>query len=193
MTNTTEKEQHKIPLHVENLLSRLLDQLNTDTDVRNEENMTLHTSIISWMVHLLVKAGKEKPSDAWDHQFGQLTQEIASFNANLLRDCVEIDTTAEDGKNLKESIRCEQQSRSIVTAARILHGSETVFNRTYSGQWTTVAKRLLASEKQNAAKYHAKPLRPLSAKVDELEDDARPPPAAAAVPAPNLTAEESVS
>ncbi|KAJ3141179.1 Axonemal dynein light chain domain-containing protein 1 [Geranomyces variabilis] len=147
LSNTTEKEQHKIPLHVENLLSRLLDQLNTDTDVRNEENMKLHTSIISWMVHLLVKARKEKPTDAWDHQFNQLTQEIASFNSNLLRDCVELETTAEDGKNLKESLR------------------------TYSGQWTTVAKRLLASEKRNATEYHNRPMRPLSAKIDEFDDE----------------------
>ncbi|KAI8919300.1 hypothetical protein DFJ77DRAFT_482851 [Powellomyces hirtus] len=147
LSNTTEKEQHKIPLHVENLLSRLLDQLNTDTDVRNEENMKLHTSIISWMVQLLIKAGKEKPTDAWDHQFNQLAQELASFNANLLRDCAEIDTTAEDGKNLKDAIR------------------------TFSSQWTTVAKRLLASEKRNALEYHSRPVRPLSAKIDEFDDD----------------------
>ncbi|KAJ3018697.1 Axonemal dynein light chain domain-containing protein 1 [Thoreauomyces humboldtii] len=147
LSNTTEKEQHKIPLHVENLLSRLLDQLNTDTDVRNEENIKLHTSLISWMVHLLVKAGSEKPTDAWDHSFTQLTEELGSFNNNLLRDCGEIDTTAEDGKNLKESIR------------------------TFSSNWTMVAKRLLASEKANATEFHSRPVRPLSAKIDDFDDD----------------------
>ncbi|KAJ3162328.1 Axonemal dynein light chain domain-containing protein 1 [Geranomyces michiganensis] len=167
LSNTTEKEQHKIPLHVENLLSRLLDQLNTDTDVRNEENMKLHTSIISWMVHLLVKAGKEKPTDAWDHQFNQLTQEIASFNANLLRDCIEIETIAEDGKNLKESLR------------------------TYSGQWMTVAKRLLASEKRNATEYHNRPMRPLSAKIDEFDDEGNLTQASAQAPAAPPESSES--
>lgn len=36
LSNTTEKEQQKIPLHVENWLSSLTDQINTDTDIRNE-------------------------------------------------------------------------------------------------------------------------------------------------------------
>jgi hypothetical protein len=36
LSNTTEKEQHKIPLHVENWLSKLMDQFNTDTDIRND-------------------------------------------------------------------------------------------------------------------------------------------------------------
>ena len=38
LSNTAEKQQQKIPLHVENWASRLLDQLNTDTDVRTEGN-----------------------------------------------------------------------------------------------------------------------------------------------------------
>ena len=38
MANTTEKEQQKIPLHVENWLSNLTDLINTETDLRNEGN-----------------------------------------------------------------------------------------------------------------------------------------------------------
>ncbi|KAI8818932.1 uncharacterized protein EV422DRAFT_551113 [Fimicolochytrium jonesii] len=105
LSNTTEKEQHKIPLHVENLLSRLSDQLNTDTDVKNEENMKLHTNITAWTVQLLVRAGKERPSESWDHAFSQLLQDLAAFNINLLRDCAEVETIGEDNKNLQDSVR----------------------------------------------------------------------------------------
>ena len=38
-SNTTEREQHKIPLHVENWVARVLDHMNTDTDIRNEGNI----------------------------------------------------------------------------------------------------------------------------------------------------------
>lgn len=57
------------------------------------------------MVQLLVKAGREKPTDAWDSEFNQLTQELASFNANLMRDTLDIDTIAEDGKNLRDVVQ----------------------------------------------------------------------------------------
>ncbi|KAJ3281673.1 Axonemal dynein light chain domain-containing protein 1, partial [Borealophlyctis nickersoniae] len=101
LSNTTEKEQHKVPLHVENWAARLLDQMNTDTDIRNEENLKLHTAMISWMVHLLVKGGKEAPSDAWDHEFHQLQQELLSFNVNLMRDASDIEMLSDDKKNLR--------------------------------------------------------------------------------------------
>ncbi|KNC96796.1 uncharacterized protein SPPG_08000 [Spizellomyces punctatus DAOM BR117] len=152
LSNTTEKEQHKIPLHVENWLSRLLDQLNTDTDIRNEENIKLHTTMISWMVHLLVRAGREKPTDAWDHEFAQLTQELASFNANLMRDAAEIQTLSEDGRDLREIVQ------------------------THCEHWVTVAKRLLANEKKNATTLHNAPKRPLSLRIDELDDNLELPP-----------------
>ncbi|KAI9092459.1 hypothetical protein DFS34DRAFT_633666 [Phlyctochytrium arcticum] len=152
LSNTTEKEQHKIPLHVENWLSRLLDQLKTDTDVHNEENIKLHTSMISWMVHLLVRAGREKPTDAWDHEFVQLTQELAAFNGNLMRDAAEIETEAEDGRDLREVVQ------------------------THCEHWVNVARRLLASEKKNAIAFHSAPKRLLSQKIDEMDDDLNLPP-----------------
>ncbi|KAJ3049361.1 Axonemal dynein light chain domain-containing protein 1 [Rhizophlyctis rosea] len=132
LTNTTEKEQHKIPIHVDNWLARLLDQLNTDTDIRNEENLKLHTSMTSWMVHLLVKAGKEKPSDAWDFEFQQLNQELISFNVNILRDAHDLDTLSDDKKDLRKVVsqHCEK--------------------------WVAVARRLLASEKRNAGRWERK-------------------------------------
>ncbi|KAJ3191210.1 Axonemal dynein light chain domain-containing protein 1 [Irineochytrium annulatum] len=101
LSNSSEKEQHKIPLHVENWIKRLLDQLNTDTDIRNEENLKLHTSMVSWMVHLLVKGGKEKPSESWDNEFLQLAQELISFNLNLLRDSSDIEMVSDDKKDLR--------------------------------------------------------------------------------------------
>ncbi|KAJ3069417.1 Axonemal dynein light chain domain-containing protein 1 [Podochytrium sp. JEL0797] len=105
LSNTCEKEQQKVPLHVENWISRILDQMNTDTDVRNEENHKLHTLMISWMVHLLVKSGKERPTEAWDHEFLQLTQEIMSFNMNLLRDSSDIEMISDDDKDLRVEIQ----------------------------------------------------------------------------------------
>ena len=72
-------------MHVENWLSKLSDQITTDTDIRNEgilcsltlENLKLHTSMISWMVHLLVKGGGvEAPSENWDHEFHILCHEV---------------------------------------------------------------------------------------------------------------------
>ena len=42
----------------------------------SEENLKLHTSMISWMVHLLVKGGTEAPSDSWDHEFHLLNHEV---------------------------------------------------------------------------------------------------------------------
>ena len=36
LADTFDRDQSKIPLLVENWLSRILDQMNTDTDVRNE-------------------------------------------------------------------------------------------------------------------------------------------------------------
>lgn len=46
--------------------------------------MKLHNSIISWMVHLLVKGGKEAPSDAWDHEFVLLSHEV--YNHTNIKD-----------------------------------------------------------------------------------------------------------
>ncbi|KAI8854573.1 hypothetical protein BC829DRAFT_359696 [Chytridium lagenaria] len=101
LSNSSEKEQHKIPLHVENWVKRLMDQLNTDTDLRNEENLKLHTSMISWMVNLLVKGGREKPNDSWDHDFHQLHQELISFNINLMRDSSDLEMIGDDNRDLR--------------------------------------------------------------------------------------------
>ncbi|KAJ3408692.1 Axonemal dynein light chain domain-containing protein 1 [Chytriomyces hyalinus] len=109
LTNTCEKEQQKVPLHVENWVSRVLDQMNTDTDVRNEENHKLHTAMISWMVHLLVKSGRERPSEAWDHEFLQLTQEESKR---------QLDTSSKASLDLgkeKFSARFPSQRRKVLT------------------------------------------------------------------------------
>ena len=88
MSNTTEKEQQKIPLHVENWLSNLTDQINTETDIRNEgnypkfkiflENQKIHHSVISWMVNLLVISGQPEAhmNENIDHEFQILNHEV---------------------------------------------------------------------------------------------------------------------
>ncbi|KAJ3118918.1 Axonemal dynein light chain domain-containing protein 1 [Phlyctochytrium bullatum] len=130
LSNSSEKEQQKIPMHVENWIKRLVDQLNTDTDLRNEENLKLHTSMLSWMVHLLVKGGKEKPNESWDHDFHQLHQELISFNMNLLRDSSDLEMVGDDQKDLR-------------TVVQLL-----------SENWVNVARRLLQQERRNAEKLH---------------------------------------
>ncbi|KAH6571188.1 hypothetical protein BASA60_007309 [Batrachochytrium salamandrivorans] len=126
LANTVEREQHKIPLHVENWISRLIDQMNTDTDTRNEENAKLHTSMVSWMVQLLVKGGKETPSEKWDREFRLLSQELTSFNDSLTQDSANIEMISDDKKELRKVAQelCDN--------------------------WIAVAKRLLAIEKKNA-------------------------------------------
>ncbi|KAI9012709.1 hypothetical protein BC832DRAFT_528683 [Gaertneriomyces semiglobifer] len=106
LSDTTEKEQHKIPLHVENFLSRLMDQLNTDSDIRNEENMKLHTSLISWMINLLVQGGSVsvRPDETWDHAYTLLETELQAFNTNLLRDAQDINTLTEQGVELRDLV-----------------------------------------------------------------------------------------
>ncbi len=97
LSDTTEKEQTKVPMHVENWLHRVVDQISSDTDIRNEgnlqflirditkqsdlsyfkkENIKVHTSMISWMVQLLVKGYNETPNEEWDQDFLQLQQEV---------------------------------------------------------------------------------------------------------------------
>ncbi|KAJ3122249.1 Axonemal dynein light chain domain-containing protein 1 [Nowakowskiella sp. JEL0407] len=130
LSDTSEKEQLKVPLHIENFVSRLLDQLNTDTDLRNEENLKLHNLMTSWVVQLLVKGSKEPPTDAWDHEFHQLHQEVISLNLNIFKDSSDIEMIADDGNELRQVIRGQCDN------------------------WIEVAKRLLVSEKRAAYKTH---------------------------------------
>jgi hypothetical protein len=44
------------------------------------ENYKLHSSLISWMVHLLVRGGTEAPSDSWDNEFHLLSHEVIFSN-----------------------------------------------------------------------------------------------------------------
>ena len=57
--------------------------------------------MISWMVNLLVKGGKEKPNESWDHEFLQLHQELIGFNLNMMRDAADIEMVADDKKDLR--------------------------------------------------------------------------------------------
>ncbi|KAJ3204071.1 Axonemal dynein light chain domain-containing protein 1 [Clydaea vesicula] len=124
LTNTTEREQQRVPMHLENWLNRILDQINTDTDVRNEENVKVHNSMTSWMVQLLVKGAEELPSDQWDQEFHQLNQELISFNLNLLRDSGDLEMISDDKSDLRKQMLG------------------------HSDKWLTIAKRLLINEKK---------------------------------------------
>jgi hypothetical protein len=84
LSNTTEKEQARVPIHIDNWRQRTLDQITTDTDVRSEENLKLHSTMTSWMVQLLIKGVNEKVSDSWDQEFHQLNQEVSDLT-NVFR------------------------------------------------------------------------------------------------------------
>ena len=128
LSNTTEKEQHKIPIHADNFLGGCVDQITTDTEARTNENVKLHNSMTGWMVQLLIKGIHEKPSDNWDQEFHQLNSEIISFNMNLLRDAGEFEMKGDDHSDLRQ---------------------ELIWN---SDKWLVVAKRLLNAEKKIAQK-----------------------------------------
>ncbi|KAI8912817.1 hypothetical protein EDD86DRAFT_274457 [Gorgonomyces haynaldii] len=118
-SNTTEREQHKVPLHVENWVSRVLDHMNTDTDIRNEDNMKLHTSIVNWMVQLLVREGKPKTAEESENDFQILHNDLLAFNTNLLYDAVDIDLLSDENKDLRKQIH-ELTANWVQVARRYL-------------------------------------------------------------------------
>ncbi|KAI8897679.1 hypothetical protein BC833DRAFT_592703 [Globomyces pollinis-pini] len=107
LSNSTEREQHKIPLLVENWITRVLDQMNTDIDSRNDENIKLHTNLISWMVNLLLphKNDEEPPEEVFEN----ISRDLVTFNANLLQDAADIEMVADDKKDLRKLLNelCE--------------------------------------------------------------------------------------
>ena len=74
----SDKEQRRIPSHVEGWMSKILDRMETDTDIRSEENIKLHNQAVNWVVQLLVKSAKERPSPSWDQDFYLLQQSVSS-------------------------------------------------------------------------------------------------------------------
>jgi hypothetical protein len=76
LSNTAEREQHKIPLQVEHWIGKVLEQLNQDTDCRNEENIKIHTKLVSWIVHLLLPQ-KEGVKETKKEQFEVIWKEVA--------------------------------------------------------------------------------------------------------------------
>lgn len=132
ISETAEKDQELIPVACETWLAKISDQLNTDTDMRTEENHKLHNSMINWMVQLLVKSGKETPTEEWDQEFQQVNQELLSFNMNLLRDSVDIEAVSDEKHDLRKIMQ------------------DSCF------WWLNVAQKLLQVEKDNAIKLFAR-------------------------------------
>jgi hypothetical protein len=77
LSNTAEREQHKIPLQVENWIGRVLEQMNNDMDSRSEDNIIVHTSVVSWMVNLLLPTRNVKESK--EEQFETLEEQVISI------------------------------------------------------------------------------------------------------------------
>ena len=124
LADTFDRDQSKIPLLVENWLSRILDQMNTDTDVRNEgkrsamknlcgvhailinslESTKLHNSMASWFVNLLVQGGMSitgRNVEA-DVDLQHLHHEIRTFNSVLLKDADEGELLADENADLRK-------------------------------------------------------------------------------------------
>jgi hypothetical protein len=79
LANNAEQMQVRIPAGIERWLKKVGEQLNMASDIRGEENTKLHTSTIAWMIQLLVKSGKEAPSEAWDRELHNLKQEVGGL------------------------------------------------------------------------------------------------------------------
>jgi hypothetical protein len=78
LSNTSEREQHKIPLQVENWIARVLEQMNNDVDSRNEDNISVHTNLVSWMVNLLLP--QRNVEESKEEQFEQLSKQVVFIN-----------------------------------------------------------------------------------------------------------------
>ncbi|KAJ1543172.1 Axonemal dynein light chain domain-containing protein 1 [Cladochytrium tenue] len=76
---------------------------------RVSENIKLHHAIVSWMVNILIKSTKEKPSESWDHELLQLVQEVISFNLNIMRDSADIEMISDDKKDLRTTVKAQSE------------------------------------------------------------------------------------
>ena len=98
LSDTFEREQNKIPLTVENWISRIMEQASTDQDVRNEEGAKLHNSMVSWLVNFLVV--NERSIEA-EVDLSQLHQEIRTYNTVLLKDAEDLELPSDENGDLK--------------------------------------------------------------------------------------------
>ncbi|EPZ33129.1 hypothetical protein O9G_004998 [Rozella allomycis CSF55] len=112
LSETFEREQSKVPLTIENWISRILDRLNTDTDIRNDESMKLHNSIISWLVQFLVK--NDKPLEI-DVDLQHLHQEIRVFNSVLMKDADDLELSSDEQTDLRKILMNSSESWMLIS------------------------------------------------------------------------------
>lgn len=101
LSDNFEREQNKIPLTVESWLSRIMEQSSTDLDVRNEESLKLHNSMVSWLVNFLVL--NEKSIEA-EVDLSQLHAEIRSYNTVLIKDADDLELGSDESGDLRTII-----------------------------------------------------------------------------------------
>ncbi|KAI9224115.1 hypothetical protein BC828DRAFT_374313 [Blastocladiella britannica] len=124
-------DEKRLPAAVEAWLSKLTDQLANDIEVRNEENVKLHDSLVRWMVQLLIKSGRQAPDETWDEELSALESDIYDLNHHLQRDAGDLEVLSDDRKDLRQVVR------------------------SYSNAWLHTARRLLESEKRSSM-HHRK-------------------------------------
>ncbi|KAL7754341.1 hypothetical protein RI367_000322 [Sorochytrium milnesiophthora] len=130
-TSSIRPDREKVTMGTESWLARVQDQISTDGELRAEDNVRLHNNMISWMVKLLIKTGKQAPDASWDTDFAHICKEVAMFNESLMQDSSDIEMLSDDRKELR------------------------AVNKSYTESWLMVAKRLLEAEKISGIKRMA--------------------------------------
>ncbi|ORZ33973.1 hypothetical protein BCR44DRAFT_1390896, partial [Catenaria anguillulae PL171] len=102
MSSSSGSEEKRLPLNVENWLTKLMDQLNNDTELRNDGlKHQAHNSLVRWMVQLLIKTGRQAPDKSWDQELTQLELEINELNKMLIKDAGDMEVLSDDRKDLR--------------------------------------------------------------------------------------------
>ncbi|KNE58417.1 hypothetical protein AMAG_03990 [Allomyces macrogynus ATCC 38327] len=117
-------EEKRLPMVVESWLGKLVDQLATDSELRSDQNVKLHNTMVRWMVHLLIKTGRQVPDESWDRELDEIEIDVNAVYERLIQDCGDAELLSDDRKDLR-----------LVT-------------RSYCDAWMYTAKRLLETEKQ---------------------------------------------
>ncbi|KAJ3319435.1 Axonemal dynein light chain domain-containing protein 1 [Boothiomyces sp. JEL0866] len=125
LSNTAEREQHKIPLQVEGLITKILEQMNNESDTKTEDNIKLHTSLVSFMVNVLLP--KPNQEDAVEQMFHVLNKDLNAFNTALIKDSGDIVMISDDKRDLRKMLN--ELSESWVFVGKRLLDSQLNYSK----------------------------------------------------------------
>ncbi|KAI9188024.1 hypothetical protein H9P43_002415 [Blastocladiella emersonii ATCC 22665] len=118
MAASSSGDERRLPANVEAWLIKVSDQLANDSELRNEQNIKLHNSLVRWMVHLLIKSGRKAPDESWDDELHQLEKDLFGLCESLIQDSGDLELLSDDRKNLRLVVH------SLMTAKRLLEAEK---------------------------------------------------------------------